>query len=121
MLHTDRNAVICDLAETYGIYDMGLLPVKTVAILCAGLRENSRIRLKINGAKASDEIMLLAHAVDRLSVLIWQQTKDGKAGRNKPAFIVDQILNGGASRNIKGKSFNTPAEFWEARKRILKG
>lgn len=30
---------------------------------------------------------LLALAVDRLSVLIWQQTKDGQTGRNQPKPI----------------------------------
>lgn len=120
MIHEDKDALICDLAETYGIYDMGLLPARTVATLSAGLRENSRIKMKLTGAKASNEIMLLAHAVDRLSILIWQQTKDGAKNRNKPQSIVDQIMYGKPS-NVKCDSFDTPEEFWSARERILKG
>lgn len=49
MVHTDENALICDLAETYHIYDYRSLPVFTVAALSAGLRENSRIMTIMRG------------------------------------------------------------------------
>lgn len=46
MINTDESAVICDLAETYSIFDYKSLPVLTVATFCVGLRENSRIKMK---------------------------------------------------------------------------
>jgi hypothetical protein len=49
MLSTDRDALICDMAETYHVYDMRALPTKTVATLACGLREDSRIKLKMAG------------------------------------------------------------------------
>lgn len=120
MIHTDKSALICDLAETYGIYDYGLLPASKVAILSCGLRENSRIKMKINGTMVPDDILLLAHAVDRLSILIWQNTKDGAKGRNKPYSIAEAMLKIASSGNkFKPSVFNSPEEFEERRKEIL--
>lgn len=120
MIRLDRSALICDFAETYGIYDMGLLPAQLVATLASGLRADSRIKMKINGAKVPNDILLLAHAVDRLSLLVWQNTKDGQRNRNRPESIAERILNGEPKR-YKCSSFDSPDDFWEARKRILKG
>ena len=36
MIFTDEEALICDLAETYQIFDYRSLPVRTVATLSAG-------------------------------------------------------------------------------------
>ncbi len=43
MLAVDRDALVCDLAETYGILDLYAHPAQLIATLAAGLRENSRI------------------------------------------------------------------------------
>lgn len=120
MIHTDRSALICDLAETYGIYDMGSLPARTVAILASGLRADSRIKMKITGAKADDALILLAYAVDRLGLLVWQQTKDGYKGRNKPDSIVERILGDDQTKTIHHvTAFNSPDDFERERDRIL--
>lgn len=47
MLSTDREAVICDMAETYGVFDYKTLPVPLLATLACGLRDNSRIKMRI--------------------------------------------------------------------------
>ena len=121
MIHTDRNALICDLAETYGIYDMGSLPARTVAILASGLRDNSRIKMKLTGMKVDSDLLLLAYAVDRLGILIWQQTKDGQRGRNQPESIAEKILRDDSDRAVRrGHAFNSGEEFEKARERILK-
>ena len=49
--------------------------------------------------------MLQAGILDRLSILIWQQTEDAQTGKNRPASIVD-LLTGNAQ---------------ETRNKILKG
>lgn len=67
MIVLDQNALICDMAETYRIYDMRALPLHTVVVLASGLRANSRIRLKQGGLKASWETVLLAKIIDMLS------------------------------------------------------
>lgn len=117
MFAIDKEAVICDLAETYNIYNYKDMPPLKVAIFCKGLRENSRIKLKIAGQKVCIETMLLASIVDRLGVLIWSKTKDGQKGRNQPKSILESI-----SKIAKEKEtivFNTSEEFEKVKRKIL--
>ena len=93
MIQTDENALICDLAETYHIYDYKKLPACAVASFAAGLRTDSRIVMKLGGLKVSAEIMLLASIVDRLSLLLWAQTKDGSKNRNRPKSLVNELVD----------------------------
>lgn len=118
MLNTDENAVICDLAETYRIYDYKDMPPDKVAIFCSGLREDSRIKLKMTGQKVKLDTMLLASIVDSLRTLVWIKTKDGQNGKNQPKSIVDSINN-----PVKEKEelvFSTGEDFERARNKILR-
>ncbi len=117
---TDKTALICDLAETYGVLNYKELPVETLAALSAGLRENSRIKMKMAGIKVRDDIMLLAAAVDRLTFLAWTKTKDSEKGLNKPKSIVDIIIKGTA-RSEDIMAFDTAEEFEAERARIIRG
>ena len=36
MLATDEDALLCDFAETYGVYDLEALPVEKLAVLSFG-------------------------------------------------------------------------------------
>ncbi|MCD7838128.1 MAG: DUF5361 domain-containing protein [Clostridiales bacterium] len=111
MLATDRDAVVCDLAETYGIWDMRALPVSTLATLAAGLRDTSRIKMKMAGLRTDQNTLLLAAAVDCLNWLVWSKTKDGQNNCNRPKSLVD-LLTGQAEPNEKrARSFRTGAEF----------
>ena len=91
MVALDEDALICDLAETYGIYNYRALPLQTVATLCIGLSVNSRIRMRQAGLETSFDTYLLAQAVDALNVLCWMKTKDGEKGRNRPFMISDKF------------------------------
>lgn len=71
MLAADETALICDFAETYGVYDYRALPLKTAAALAAGLSIDSRVKRKMSGAKISTETALLALLVDGVNQLIW--------------------------------------------------
>ena len=109
MLSTDEDAVICDLAETYQIYNYKDMPPDKVAIFCNGLRDDSRIKLKMADQKVK---------LDKLSLLVWTKTKDGQKGRNKPKSLVDSI-----NKHVKVKEelvFTTGEEFERERNRILK-
>ena len=121
MIHTDRDALMCDMAETYGVFDLGSLPVATVATLAAGLREDSRIKMKIANVRVSEETILLAMMVDRLSLLWWAQTKDGQKGRNKPNSIVAELLgiNTNNSNKKDAEVFDSPADFEAARAALI--
>ncbi|MGM9628417.1 MAG: DUF5361 domain-containing protein [Faecousia sp.] len=112
MIATDRDALVCDLAETYGIYDWKSLPVPVLATLSAGLREDSRIKMRMTGATIPRMEMLLAMAVDRLSLLFWEKTEDGRNGTNRPKSILS-ILLGEDSEKGNTVSFDY-AEDYEA-------
>lgn len=119
MLRTDEDSVICDLAETYQIYNYKDMPPVMVAIFCDGLRDDSRIKLKISGQKVSSDTLLLASIVDRLSILVWSKTKDGQKGRNQPKSLVDSINK--PVREKESIAFNTGEEFEKMKLKILEG
>ena len=117
MLAVDKTALICDLAETYGILDYKVLPVETLAALSVGLRENSRIKMKLSGAKVQPDFLLLAAAVDRLSLLVWSKTKDAEKGRKRPKSLVE-VLNG-KKKESDVMAFNTAEEWERAKAKII--
>ena len=116
MISADRDALTCDLAETYGIFDFRALPVNKLATLAVGLRENSRIKMKISGTKVSPVELLLAAAVDRLSFLCWVQSEDGRNNVNRPKSILG-IIMGESSNDKNVESFSSAEQFeyaWNA-------
>lgn len=115
MIKTDENALICDLAETYQIFNYKQMPPSMVAIFAIGLREDSRIKIKLSGAKASPEILLLAGIHDRLSLLLWCKTKDAEKGHNRPKMISDTLYE----RETEISAFASGRDFEEERQRIL--
>lgn len=119
MIATDEEALICDLAETYQIFDYRSLPLSRVAIFAVGLKGNSRIKMKMSGLKYPLETLLMASAVDRLSVLVWQKTKDAKDGINLPESILSRLL--GLEESRETEVFDTPEDFERRREEILKG
>jgi len=122
MIQADETALICDLAETYGILDYRALPLKTAAALASGLRDDSRIRMAMSGQHLTINTALLAAAVDRLSMLWWAKTKDGYNGKNPPESMLLMLTGRQEEKKKKDiKVFRTPEEFEAARARALKG
>lgn len=120
MISTDRNALICDLAETYRVYDYRSLPAQTVATFSVGLRDNSRIKMKMSGAKATQEILILSMIADRLGILAWMFSEDGQKGRNKPPQLIEMLYGKEIKQaNSDVLTFNTPEAFEKARREIL--
>jgi hypothetical protein len=115
MIKVDENALICDLAETYQIYNYRQLPPSTVAIFSIGLRDDSRIKMKLSGAKVSPNILLLSGIVDRLNLLLWTKTKDAEKGINKPKSILDELYN----KKSDISAFASGKEFEEERQRLI--
>lgn len=119
MIAVDENALMCDLAETYGIYNYRQLPPTLVAVFSLGLRENSRIKMKLSGQTVPFETMLLAGIYDRLSMLVWFQTKDGQKGRNRPTSLTSLLLKKEQENDIV--AFSSGEEFEQMRKRLIGG
>lgn len=69
MMRADRDALLCDLAETYHVYDLKALPVQTLAALSFGLRDDSRIKMKLSGMVYVSPVILQAEIVDNLALI----------------------------------------------------
>ena len=106
MVNLDEGSLICDLAETYNIYDYRSLPLHTVATLAAGLREDARINRKRTGEPCGIEIMLLASITDRLGYLL-----AGSSGGQAPPSILDSILGREEEKKSDVMAFDSPEEF----------
>lgn len=118
MINLDEESLICDLAETYQIHDYKRLPLQTVAVFSCGLRENSRIKMKLSQQTASIETMLLAGISDKLGILLWAQTKDGQKGKNRPISILEKVLNLPKKRKEE-VAFASGEEFESTRNQLL--
>lgn len=117
MIAVDRDALICDLAETYGIFNFRALPVSLLATLAVGLRDDSRIKMHLSGTKATKSELFLAGAVDRLSMLVWAQTEDGRRGINRPKMLTD-LLTGNAEKSGDVTAFEDADDFEQEWERI---
>lgn len=120
MISIDEDALICDFAETYQIYDYRALHVSLCAILAAGLRDTSRIKTKIGGLNTTIDIIFLAHIIDSVNTLVWFQTEDGHNNKNRPESILDKLINT-PDDEPEFLSFDTPEAFELARQMILTG
>ncbi len=121
MITLDEDALVCDLAETYQIYDYKQLPLNQVAVFAYGLRDDSRIKQMMSNQIVPLETTLLASIVDRLSLSLWLQTKDGQKGVNRPASIADQLIKRDKSENDEKDYlvFESGEDFENYRKALL--
>lgn len=113
MITVGEDELICDLAETYGIYEYRVYSPLYIGTLAAGLRDDSRIKMQMSGEKITISQLLAAMTVDKLANLVWMQSQDGVKGRNKPVSVVEQ-LRGSASKPSEIHGFDSPEEFQKA-------
>lgn len=116
MVKTNENALICDLAETYQIYDYKQLPVTLAAVLACGLKNDSRVKLQMSQSKYTVEQSFLVGILDRLTLLVYAKTKDAQKGKNYPKLLGSSLTE---EKEIVG--FTSSKDFEEARNKILKG
>lgn len=119
MIHTDENALICDLAETYHIFNYRELPVELLATLSVGLSEDSRIKKKLRNVQSLPTYLVDAFVIDALNILIWQNTADGTKGENKPDSIVQMLL--GEEKESDALVFASGDDFERYRKELIDG
>lgn len=74
---------------------------------------------KLTGEKLSVSETLLASIVDRLSLITWMLSEDGRRGRNRPKSILSELTNNTESE--KPVAFESGYDFLVAREAILKG
>ena len=117
MIQADEDALICDLAEVYRIYEYRQLPAYQVAVFSYGLREDSRIKLVMSGQRVSFDTLLQASILDRLSLLTWFKTKDGQKGNNRPVSITEKLT--AIEKESNEMVFISGEEFEKAKAKIL--
>lgn len=115
---TYEDEIICDMAETYNVYDIGGLPLDVVARLVFGLGANSRLQLKLAGQKHTNEEMILALIYDRLSEIAWSRCKSGTP---KPKSLYESMTGKEQTKKRKNVLFSSIDEFEEARRKIIEG
>ena len=118
MIKTDEEALICDLAETYRIYEYRQLPAYQAAVFSVGLREDSRIKQAMSGNQASFDTLLSAAMLDRLTTLVWFKTSDGQKGRNRPESIAAK-LTGAVEQERMEMVFDSGEEFEKMKQEII--
>lgn len=105
-LREHEGAVRADFQQFYGLNIDGMGRDYTTlhaADLLVELPGNSRIKRIYGGDGIWDfDRVLAALVVDALNVLVWQRTKDGSKGRNRPKPIAPQPKREG--RHIGGKA-----------------
>lgn len=99
MMNLDKNALLCDLAETYHIYDYRSLPLHMVGIFACGMREDSRIMMKVMGVKVNTIQTLLALIADNTRLIAWLQSSDGEKGINRPKPLLAMMSEEKYSEN----------------------
>lgn len=120
MINVNQDALICDLAETYHIFDFKSLPCKMVGILSCGLRGNSRIKMALSGEEITLENTLLAGIYDNTKILAWLNSSDGAEGINRPESIFKSLLQV-EEEESEILTFETKEEFWEVWNSIAGG
>ena len=116
MINECEDLLICDLAETYGIYDYNAMKPSLIATLAVGLPDSSRVMKKYSGFKLTLEQMLLVMILDGVNISIWQ--RGGGKKSKKPESIFKKLTEKEKQKD-ELMSFKTPEEFeaWMARKR----
>lgn len=112
-----KDELVCDLAETYHIYDMRAFQPSYIFVLISGLRADSRTKMKMREARISFPEELLVAMYDRLNWLVWSKTRAAQKGRGQPESILQKIY----AENDHVESFDSAEEFEIARARILGG
>lgn len=120
MIITDEDAFICDMAETYGIFDFWSMPAGLIATLACGLRDDSRIMTKMNEMKMPLEEYLLAAIFDAVNWLCWINTKDAQRGGSPPDRILSTLLEKPKEQEQSDfMVFGSVEEFERVRSEIL--
>ena len=119
MLAAGEEELACDLAETYQIYDYRQLPPNTVAVFAIGLRDDSRIKMKLCGMKVPADTLLLAQIADAINTLVWMNSKDCRNASKRPKSLVE-ALTGTDKVKERPTSFKTGAEFEAYRQALIR-
>lgn len=112
--------LFCDLVETYHIFNYRELPATQLAALVFGLRDNSRIKMKIAGARIDMNTMLLAGIYDSLAFIAWSKTENAQKNINRPKSMLSALTESNSTESDL-ESFTNGDDFRAAYQRIVGG
>lgn len=123
MMAVGEDELICDLAETYHIYDYRSLSPRMAAVFSCGLRNNSRIKKKLSGREYDiDNTLLNVMIYDCVNWLRWTKTQAAHDGGDPPEPMLNKMLGyEDSSENTDVQTYDSAEEFEAARRRILEG
>ena len=107
--------MICDLAETYHIFNYREYPPLLVGTLVVGLRDDSRVKMFLSGQKVPLDRVLMARAVDELAFQSWTHSRDAQKNKNRPKSVLQALM--GEPKREEYATFETMEEFqrmWNA-------
>lgn len=116
MLKHDKNALICDFAEYYRIYDLWTLPARYVSILAIGLSDSSRIKESLSSTPIDLKEIILAAILDQVALINYRYTD----GVDLPESMVAKLLN---KTPEEGNTieFSSAEEYKLARDKLING
>lgn len=81
-----------------------------IATLAIGLRDTSRIKMKLCGVNTDMNTLLLARIADATGLNVYAKTKDAAHGRNKPKSMVKLLTEIKTDENT-ARRFKTGDDF----------
>lgn len=118
MIAVDEQSLVCDLAEVYHIFDYRSLPVFLVATLSNGLRDDSRIWLKLHGERMPRDFFVSSIIADRLGYIY-----AALIGAKPPQSIVELLWGEDSEKKEpkrdKPQLFETGEDFRKAWRSLL--
>ena len=118
MIAEDEDALVCDLAEVYHIYDYHSVPVRLLGTLCSGLGADSRIKMKMSGVKAPSDIIVLSLIADELMDIRWGLFINDK--NEKPDHITPRLYVSDEKDDKGTQSYDSVDSFKKAWERLSK-
>lgn len=121
MINVDEEALICDFAETYRIYNYKSLPLQMVGTFACGLRHDSRIGMRISDSKLTTDQTILALIADNTRMLAWLNSSDGAKGIKRPKSLVEALIGERNTQESGIETFETGQDFDDEWKRLTGG
>ena len=94
------------------------LSPQQISLFLFGLRDESRLKMKLANRKVSDQKILLSIIADNLNLLLWSKTKDGQRNRHRPKSIFNTFIN--IEQKEEYKVFYDSHEFMKERESLMK-
>lgn len=118
MMALDKNALICDLAETYHIYDYRRLTVQQLAVFSLGLDNRSRIKRKMQGITCDLDEMYYALIIDSINSLTYAYAlAHGGKQAEKPVSIYNSLVQRAKKKASDIRAFDSIEAYEAYRKR----